>query len=548
MSESIIDSSVTKEKVVISDAYVPLEENVSIDETIKQGVLHNDRTKLKQGLKARHIKMLTLVGVFGTGLFLSSGGTLKKAGPVGMLLAYVVVGIVVGCNQIAIAEVASFMPATGATIRHSEQFIDEAVGFTFGWISTYSSLMPGELSATAVIMTYWTDLSPAIFITIFGVLFVLTNIYTIRFYGEVEYFFGWLKLALIAILIITGLVIDLGGTKEKRLGFHYWRDPGPFAHYLVKGEIGKFVGFWAALSSVVYSYSGIQNIAILAGETKNSRHAIFHGAKNVFVRIIILYLITVFVLTLIVPFNSKLIATGSGNASSSPFVVAMERAGIKVLPHIVNALILTSAWSAGNLSIIEGSRNLFCLATKHQAPQIFLKTSKRGIPWVGVLFISCFLPLAYMACSESSATVFSWFQELVSSNTLLRWILISANHIHMDRALKAQGFSRKDLPYSSKIAPYAAWFSGIMSFIFLLTGGFYNFIHGNFSIESFFTRYFIIPLAIALFTFWKLFKKTRYLRPEEVDLQSIFDDIKENLEYIPESTPIWKKLSFKKKD
>ena len=148
------------------------------------------------------------------------------------------------------------MPATGATIRHAEQFIDESVGFTFGWISTYSSLMPGELSATAVIMTYWTDVSPAIFITVFGVLFVATNSYSIRFYGEIEYIFGWLKVLLIVILIVSGLVIDLGGTKgQERLGFHYWRDPGPFANYLVGGHIGKFVGFWAAISSVVYSYS-----------------------------------------------------------------------------------------------------------------------------------------------------------------------------------------------------------------------------------------------------------------------------------------------------
>ncbi|SCV06240.1 LANO_0H25180g1_1 [Lachancea nothofagi CBS 11611] len=515
----------------------------TIAEEPVQGVLHNDRTKLKQGLKERHIKMLTLVGVFGTGLFLSSGGTLHKTGPVGMLIAYLFVGIVVGCNQIAIAEVAAFMPATGATIRHAEQFIDDSVGFTFGWISTYSSLMPGELSATAVIMKYWTDLNSGIFITIFGVLFVLTNIYTIRFYGEVEYLFGWLKVLLILILIITGLVIDLGGAKgQARLGFHYWKDPGPFANYLVDGGIGKFVGFWSAISSVVYSYSGIQNIAILAGETKNSRHAIYHGAKNVFVRIIVLYLLAVFVLTLIVPYNDKLIASGTGTAKSSPYVIAMNRAGIKVLPHIVNAIVLTSAWSAGNLAIVEGSRNLFALATKRQAPQIFLTTNKRGIPWVGILFISAFLPLAYMSCSESSSAVFSWFQELVSSNTLLRWILISANHIHMDRALKAQGYSRSDLPYHTRLAPYAAWFSGIMSVIFLLTGGFYNFIHGHFSIESFFTRYFIIPLAIGLFTFWKLFKKTRYLRPHEVDLKSIFEDIAQNPEDIPTNVSIWKKI------
>lgn len=532
-------------KEVLEDSH--LKENLFPAEAVDidvseegEGVMHNDRSRLKQGLKERHVKMLTLVGVFGTGIFLSSGGTLKKAGPVGMLLAYVFVGIVVGCSQVAMAETAAFFPCTGATVRQASHFIDEAVGFTFGWISVYSCCIPGEVSACAVIMKYWTNINPAVWITIFSILFVATNMYTIQFYGEIEYVLGWLKVILILILIITGLVIDLGGVKGyPRLGFHYWRDPGPFAEYLVGGGIGKFVGYWAALSSVVYSYSGIQNIAILAGETKNSRYAIYHGARQAFIRVIILYLLAVFVLTLIVPYNDKLIATSTGTAKSSPYVIAIERAGIKVLPSFINAIVLTSAWSAGNIAIIEGSRNLFSLATKGQAPKIFLKTNKRGIPWVGITLISSFLPLAYMSISSTSATVFSWFQELVSSNTLLRWILISCNHIYMTRALKAQGYSRHDLPYSSWFGPYAAWFSLVMSVIFLFTGGFYNFIHGHFSIESFFTRYFIIPLALVLFTFWKLFKKTRYLRPTEVDLQSIFEDIRQNPEKVPARRPWW---------
>lgn len=293
-------------------------EAVLFEEEKEHGVLENERTLLKQGLIKRHIQMLTLVGVFGTGLFLSSGGTLKKTGPVGMLLGYIIVGIVMGCNQIAIAEVASFMPATGATIRHAEQFIDETVGFTFGWISTYSSLMPGELSATAVIMKCWTDINSSVFITIFGICFILTNIHTIRFYGEVEYIFGWMKILLIIILIITSLVIVCGGAPaHDAIGFQYWKDPGPFAEYILTGGAGRMCGFWSDISSIVYSYSGIQNIAILAGETKNSRHAIFYGAKNIFCRIIVLYLVTVFFLTMIVPYNDPSIASGTGTAKSS---------------------------------------------------------------------------------------------------------------------------------------------------------------------------------------------------------------------------------------
>ena len=507
----------------------------------ERGVLEYDRTLLRQGLRQRHIQMLTLVGVFGTGLFLSSGGTLKKTGPVGMLIGYVLVGIVVGCNQVAIAEVASFLPATAATVRHSEQFIDEAVGFAFGWISVYAAIMPAELSATAVVMTYWTDVSPAVFITVFGVLFILTNLYSVRFYGEIEYFFGWLKIILIVIIIITSLVIVCGGgPNHHAIGFQYWRDPGPIAEYIYTGARGRMTGIWSAISSIVYSYGGVQNIAILAGETKNSRHAIFHGAKNIFVRIITLYLITVFFLTMIVPYNDPRIASGTGTAQSSPFVIAINNAKIHVLPHIINAIVLTSAWSAGNLSMVEGSRNLFSLAAKNQAPKIFLKTTKRGVPYYGVAFVAIFLPLAYMSVSATSSTIFSWFQGLTSSNLLLRWILISANHIHMDRALRAQGYTRKDLPYSTRFGPFAAWFSGIMSFVFLITGGFTNFIPGQFKIESFFTSYFIIPLSIGLFTFWKLFKKARYLRPEEVDLKSIFTDIEENPEDIPELNWTWK--------
>lgn len=504
------------------------------------GPLEYDRTLLKRGLQRRHIQMLTLVGVFGTGLFLSSGGTLRKTGPVGMLIGYVLVGVVVGCNQVAIAETAAFMPATAATVRHCEHFIDEALGFTFGWISVYSAVMPSELSATAVIVSYWTDVSPAVFITIFGVCYVLTNIWSVRLYGELEYVFGWLKIILIVIIVVTSLVIVSGGApNHDKIGFRYWQHPGPIAEYIFTGSRGRICGLWAAISSIVYSYGGVQNIAILAGETKNSRHAIFHGAKNIFSRIILLYLVTVFFLTMIVPYNDPAIARGTGTATGSPFVVAMKNAGISGLPHVINAIVLTSAWSAGNLGLMEGSRNLFALAAKKQAPAVFLKTSRRGIPYVGVTFSALFLPLAYMSVLSSSATVFGWFQQLTSSNLLFRWILISANHIHMDRALRAQGYGRESLPYSTRFGPLCAWFSGIMSFVFLLTGGFTNFIPGHFDLQSFFTSYFIFPLSAALFVFWKLVKKTRYLRPEEVDLASVFRDIEEHPEDVRETRYTW---------
>lgn len=485
--------------------------------------------------------MLTLVGVIGTGLFLSSGGTLSRTGPCGMFLSYLFVGVIIMMNQLAIAETSCLMPVTASTVRHSEHFLDECVGFAYGWITVYSNILPTELAAAAVVITYWTDLNPAIFITVMAVVEVATNSYSVRFYGEVEFFFGILKLCLVVGLIICGFIIAMGGVKgQERLGFHYWNDPGPFAEHLESGSLGKFLGFWSAINSVVYAYGGLQGIATLAAETENPRRSIWRAAKRVLIRVVTLYCLAVLILGMLVPFNDPDIATGTGTANSSPFVIAIKRAGIKGLDSVINGVVLTSAFSAGNLGLIHTSRTLFALAVKKQAPKIFLKTTKRGVPWVGLYTTAAFLPLAYMSCSEAANNVFSWFQNISSSNTLLFWILISANHIALTRAMKVQGYSRDMLPYSTRFTPIFAWISGFFSILFLLTAGYPVFIHGMWSFSTFFTDYFIIPLFLVLALGYKFIKKTRWIRSNEVDLATLFQDVEDHPEPPYEKITGWR--------
>lgn len=493
----------------------------------KTDYFHHEK-RLSSLLKSRHISMIALVGVFGTGLFLSSGGTLAVTGPVGMLLAYIVVGLVVGANQICVTEVSCLMPVTAGYVKHAEHFVDEALGFTVGWTNVYSNIVPSELSAVAVVMTYWSDINSAAFIGTFGLVIVIVNCYNVRWYGEVEFFFGCLKVLLIVGLIISGLAIDLGGVSgQERLGFRYWRDPGPFVGSIKEGSLGQFIGFWRALSGVVYSFGGVQAISLLSGETEYPRRAIHRAAKRVFYRVFGMYLAVVFILTLIAPSNDPAIASPTGNAAGSPFVVAMKRAGIKVLPHIINGIVLTSALSAANLGVVSASRILFALATKGQAPKAFLKVNSYGLPWVAVAFSSAFLPLAFMSSSSASSTVFSWFQRITSSNLLFNWIVISVNHIFMTRAMKAQGYSRDQLPYRFRGAEFASWFSLFFSALFLLTGGFTVFIKGHWDFSSFFTSYFIIPLTLVLFTSWKFIKRTKYIAAKDVDLKALFQDVED---------------------
>ncbi|CCH46304.1 General amino acid permease [Wickerhamomyces ciferrii] len=508
-------------------------------------IFNEDRHRLKTSLNQRHIQMLALVSVFGTGIFLSSGGILATAGPLGTLLAYSIVALIVGLNQMAMAEVASLMPVTSATVRHLELFIDPAWAFAYGWISVWSAIMPGEISAAAVIVSYWTDINQAVWISIIIALIIACNSYDVRIYGEIEFGFALIKMTLLIGLILVSIIITSGGgPSHETIGFRYWKDPGPFKEYLTTGNLGKFAGFWKVLSGVVYSYGGVQTVPSLAAEVKNPRRTVFTACKRVFYRVSIMMILTAFCLTLIVSPNDKAIANSTGNATSSPFVVAIKNANIKILPHIINAAVLTSAFSTGNMSVIHGSRTLFALAVKGQAPKIFLKTNKRGLPWVGTIFVAIFMPLAYMNVSKNAANVFNWFQSLTSANLLVGWIFISANCIHMDWAMKAQGYSRDQLPHKFKFGIQAAWVSGIASLILLLTGGFKNFVKGKFDMASFFGSYFIIPLTIGLYTFWKFYKKTRYYRSHEVELQPLFEDIKNNPEDPPTKLKGWKLLTL----
>ncbi|KAK6453722.1 uncharacterized protein RJT20DRAFT_100808 [Scheffersomyces xylosifermentans] len=521
-----------------------VQEVVSLEELDYSNEVFTQDKALARGLKQRHVQMIALVGIFGTGLFLSSGRGLALVGNVGFVVSYVIIGVLVGLNQMANAEISTLMPVTGSNVRHASHFIDESIGFALGWINVYASVLPAELAATAVIMTYWTDLNPALWLSIFGVIIVATNSYKISFYGELEFCFGILKISLVLGLFLVGLVIDLGGVpSQERLGFRYWKET-PWNEYFTTGSLGRFLALVKALNSACYSFGGVSAISFFGGESINPRTSIYIAAKRIIYRTCTLYFIAVFVLSLILSSKNPKIVSPTGNAAGSPWVIAIQGAGIKVLPHIINAIVLTSAFSAANLSLVQGSRYLFALAAKKHAPAVFLKTNKRGLPYWGLIFSAAFIPLSYMSCSSSSSTVFDWFQTITSSNLLIGWMSISVNHIAMTRAMKVQGYSRDRLPFKIRFAPQAAWFSLVAFFLIFITAGFSNFLHNNWDTSSFFSSYFVLPLFIVLTLFWKFFKKTKFVTSSQVDLYTLFKDVEDNPEPPIEKVRGWKIITL----
>jgi len=418
-------------------------------------------------------------------------------------------------------------------------------------VYNYSVGIPAEIVAAGVLIEFWvptSEVSSAVWITILGVLVIATNLLFIRVYGELEFGFSMLKILLIVGLIIMGLCIDLGGVpSQPRLGFHYWRDPGPFVQYLsIPGPLGRFCGFWTTFSNAAYAYSGVESIANAAAETRDPRRNIPKAAKRIFFRVLIFYVLSIFVVTLLVPSNSQdLLSAQQGNAAQSPFVIASSLAGIRVVPHIVNAVVLTSAWSAANSGMLTSTRTLYGLAHEGHAPKFLLKTNRFGIPFVCVLCVGIFIALGYMTLSDNASTVFTWFQNLVSTAVLIQWCIICLVYLRFYYACRRQNIDRHtELPWAGPCQPYAAWMSLLSFGTILLTAGYPTFIKGDWDTEQFFGAYFNIPLIFGLYFGYKWVKGTKVVGLEEMPIRYYIDIAKKHPEEEEVELRGWRRLAI----
>ncbi|RLL95689.1 hypothetical protein CFD26_105339 [Aspergillus turcosus] len=479
---------------------------------------------VRQGLYQRHMQMIALAGTIGTGLFLSSGQAFVMAGPLGAFLAYSIVGLAVTSIVLTTGEMGALVPLSGGLVRYAEYFFDPAMSFANGWnqVYLYSVTLPAEIVAASVLVEFWTTaINNAIWITVFSILVLITALVFVRIYGEIEFAFSILKILLILGVNIMALVITCGGGPQgEPIGFRYWRNPGPFVQYLgIKGSLGRFLGFWASLKNAVFAYSGIQNITIPAAETKRPRQSIPQATKRVLYRIFLFYVLSVFMIGLVVPSNDPTLLRLTGTAAQSPFVIAARRAGIRGVPSVINAVILTSAWSAGNSYILFGSRILYGMAVHGHAPALFQRLNRFSVPYMAISFVGSFLCLGYMSLSDSATIVFRWLRDVVAVATLVDWLIVCIVYLRFYYGCKKQGVNRhKELPWAAPLQPYLTWTALTLFTLMLITGGFATFIKGNWNTETFLASYMNIPIVLGLYYGYKLWHKTRIITLDNIPL------------------------------
>lgn len=486
---------------------------------------YEEGPSLKREFKSRHVNMISVAGAIGTGLVIGSGSALLKGGPGSLFIAYLMTGINLYVVLISLGEMAAFSSDDKGFSGFSSRYVDKALGFATGWnyFFKYAIVYPTNLTAVGIVIHYWRpDLNVGIWVAVFLVVILAINLLHVKYFGEVEFWLSAVKILVLVTLIITCIVITSGGTPaHHKIGFHYWRDPGAFAPYLVEGSTGRFLGFWACLVQSCFAYVGSEVVGIAFGEAPNPEKTIRKSSFQSLFRIATFYVIGVFVLGLCVPYDSDILSSNAskGNAAASPFVVAIKLAQIKVMPDVINACLLVFIISSANSDIYIGSRTLYALAKEGYAPKILMLQTKQGIPWVGCLVTSAFGLLAFMNTKSSSATIFGYFSSAVTVFGTINWINILLSYICYHRATIVQQVPTERIPFRSWGQPYIAYASLIFTGLITFFNGYNAFIHG-FKYRSFITSYIGIAAYVIMILGWKFTFKTKRVTSSTVDFRN----------------------------
>ncbi|KAJ4301888.1 hypothetical protein N0V90_003984 [Kalmusia sp. IMI 367209] len=466
----------------------------------------------KRNIKSRHAQMIAIGGTIGTGLFVGAGQALVIGGPAFTFLAYCLTSILVYGVVSAIMEVATFLPLSGCSMAYyANRFISPSVGFALGWLYFYSFgiLVAYEITAAGIVIDFWPNkVHIAVWITLMMILIIALNLSPVAVYAETEFWFAGVKVILITGLLILAFILALGGgPTHDRL------------EYIVDGSGGRFTAFlYVWVFSGFSFYFGPELIVFTAGEMRNPRKNLPTAGRRFFARLMFFYVLGSLAIGVICSSTAKGLTSGSGNANASPWVIAIRNAQIDVLPSIVNAGVLTSAWSAGNAYLYMSSRALYSLAVAGNAPKIFAKCNRYGLPIYAVLAACCFAPLAYLNVASAAGEVFNWFISLTNTAGYTSWIVCCIVFLRFRKATAAQGVA---VPYQSKVQPYGAYVCLVTFTFLLLMNGFTQFYPGRFTASGFLTTYLGIPLFLVLWLGHKLVagRKDSWLRnPLETDL------------------------------
>ncbi|WQF84159.1 Putative amino acid permease/ SLC12A domain-containing protein [Colletotrichum destructivum] len=484
---------------------------------------------LHRKLRGKEVQLFAIGGAIGTSLYVQMGSALPKGGPAGLFIAFIIWGCVMWAVNECFAEMVTYVPVPSPFVRFAGEWVDEALGFAMAWnfFLNMAILVPFEIVAMSIMVTFWTDTVPIVAIIIPMIaLYAFLNIITVRYFGISEFYLSIFKVLLMIGLFFFTFVTMVGGNPlHEAYGFTYWQSPGAFVEHNASGNTGRFLGILSCIYQASFSICGPEYISMVAAEAENPRRILPSAYRSFVWRILFFFVGSALCMGIVIPYNDPTLAAilggesaGSGTGAASPYIIAMNRLQIHVLPHIVNALIMTSVFSAGNGLLFSATRVLHGMSLMGFAPKIFSWCTKGGVPLYSLLFSLSFSLLAFLQLGSSSAEVLVYLVYLITCCQLLNYGFTALTYRHFYAALKKQGISRDTLPYKGRFQPYTSYFAMGGTLFMLLAAGYDLFLTGGWDVMWFFLDYGMIGFFILAFIGWKVFFKTRYVRPGTADI------------------------------
>jgi len=464
--------------------------------------------------------MIAIGGSIGTGLFVGSGSALSTGGPASLLIAFALIGSMLFCVVHALGEMAVLFPVAGSFSAYSTRFLDPAWGFAMGWnyAMQWLVVLPLEIVAASITIEYWhSPVNKAVWVTIFWVMIVIINLFGVRGYGEAEFVFSLIKVIAVIGFIILGIIINCGGApKGGYIGGAYWHDPGAFNH--------GFKGLCSVFVTAAFAFAGTELVGLAAAETANPRKSLPTAVKQVFWRITLFYIVSLTLIGLLVKHTDDRLLNGSSgvDAKASPFVIAINDAGIKALPSIMNGVIMIAVLSVGNSSVYGSSRTLAALAEQGQAPRIFAYIDRGGRPMAGIALSAVLGLLAYLAASDKQGEAFTWMLAISGLSSIFTWGSICLAHIRFRHGWKKQGHTLDELAYTSQPGVVGSYLGFALNCLVLIAQFWVAVwpVGGKPSARGFFSVYLAVPIVLTFYFPYKIYYKTPFIRSMNMDLVS----------------------------
>ncbi|MEH7331512.1 amino acid permease [Neobacillus drentensis] len=423
--------------------------------------LINREEGLNRSLTSGQLTMIGIGGAIGTGLFMGSGIAIGYAGP-GVLISYIIAAFIAVIMMFSLSEMAVVHPTAGSFGTYAEMYLNPWAGFLIRYTYWAAQVIAigGEAVAVGLYMQYWFPGIPVWLWTLgFGFIIVFINTRSVKNFGSLEYWFAMIKVIAIVFFIIFGVSMVLGIGHSEAIGFSHYTDQ--------KGFIPNGIhGVWMAVLMAIFSFYGVEIVAVTAGESKDPQKSVPKAMKTMVLRLFLFYILSLAIIVAVVPWTQA----GAHEVSGSPFVKIFEGSGIRFAAGIMNFVVLTAALSSMNANLYLTSRMLFSLSRGNYAPKSLGTLSKNGTPIIAILTSSVGVLIATVLSMYYPDTFNKLFGIAIFGGILV-WLMVLITHLRFRKTVHLHYEGK--LPVKAPMFPVLQWAGVLLLSAILITMLFY---------------------------------------------------------------------------